>query len=138
MQADLDFTIKIDDVTDELISKRCKTLKDAIKLCRDCCPLSDDEILYEIEKRTGRKIQKSHFSESLSDSNRNFPPELIQTLEDICENWIPTRFMALSRNQELKPKKELLELELEKEKSEKEELKKKLEYFEELISKVKK
>lgn len=114
-QPKIDFNLKAEDVTDELILKRCKNLKDAIKLCRDCSPLSDDEILFEIEKRTSRKIQKSHFSEALNGTNgRNFPPELIQTLEDICDNWIPTRYMALSRNQELKPKKEAWEIENEK------------------------
>lgn len=115
MQAKIDFTIRPEDVTDELILKRCKNLRDAIKLCRDCSPLSDDEILYEIEKKTGRKLQKSHFSEAINGwSGRNFPPELIQTLEDVCGNWIPTRYMALSRNQELRPKKEAWELENER------------------------
>lgn len=125
MQRQIDFVLKLSDVTDELILKRCCNLKDAIRLCRDCSPLSDDEILFEIEKRTGRKMQRSHFSEALSNSNRNFPPDLVQVLEDICENWIPTRFMALSRKQELRPKKEALELEIDrlKEELDKEQLK---------------
>lgn len=114
----LNFSVNASDVTDELILKRCKSLKDAIRLCRDCSPLSDDEILYQIEKRTGKKLQKSHFTECLNTGNRNFPPELIQVLEDICDNWIPTRYMALSRKQDLKPKKEALELEVEKLKEE--------------------
>lgn len=128
MQEKLTFIVKAEDVTDDLILKRCNTFKDALKLCRDCSPLSDDEILFELEKRAGRKIQRSHFSESLSShGDRNFPPEIIQTLEDICENLIPTRFMALSRNQELRPKKEALELENE---MLRDELKKKTEEFE--------
>lgn len=127
-QEKLTFIVNAEDVTDDLILKRCKTFKDALKLCRDCSPLGDDEILFELEKRAGRKIQRSHFSESLSShGDRNFPPELIQTLEDICENLIPTRFMALSRNQELRPMKEALELENEALRGE---LKKKTEEFE--------
>ena len=112
MQARINFTLKPEDVTDELILRRCRNLKDAVRLCRDCSPLSDDEILLAIEKRTSRKIQKSHFSESLNNHDgRNFPPDLIQILEDVCENLIPTRYMALSRNQELRPKKEAWEQE---------------------------
>lgn len=117
MQPKIDFTVKLEDVTDELILRRCKHLGDAIRLCRDCSPLSDDEIIFEIEKRAGKKIQKSHFSEALN-GHRNFWPSLISDLEDICENLIPTRYMALSRNQELKPKKEAWELENEKLKAE--------------------
>ena len=122
MQPKIDFSVKPEDVTDELILKRCKHPGDAIRLCRDCSPLSDDEIIFEIEKRTGRKIQKSHFSEALN-GHRNFWPRLIPVLEDICDNWIPTRYMALSRNQELKPKKEAWEIENEKLKGEIERLK---------------
>ncbi len=114
MQNRLNFVVKPDDVTDDLILKRCKNLKDALKLCRDCSPLSDKEIIYEIETRSGKKIQKSHFSEALNGGDRNFPPDLIQIFEDICENLIPTRFMALSRNQLLRPRREAWELENER------------------------
>lgn len=109
------FHVRVEDITDDLILRRCRNLRDAVRLCRDCSPLSDDEILYELEKRTGRKLQKSHFSEALNGmNNRNFPLELIQELENICGNIIPTRYMALSRNFELKPKKEAWELENER------------------------
>lgn len=112
MQPKLDFTAKPEDVTDDLIVKRCRTLRDALKLCRDCSPMVDKEILDEIEKRTGRKIDKSHFSEALTPGHlRSFPTELIQVLEDICSNLIPTRYMALSRNFDLKQKREALEIE---------------------------
>lgn len=111
MQAKLEFVVKPEDVTDELILKRCKSPQDAIKLCRDCSPLADKEILAEIAHRSGDKeVEKSHFSEWMSGA-RNFPPKYIQLLEDICGNWIPTRYMALSRNQELRPKREAWELE---------------------------
>lgn len=132
----MDFTVNEEDVTDELILKRCKTLKDALRFCRECSPLSDDEILWELEKRTGRKMQRSHFIESLHDGKRNFPPELIQSLEDICGNWIPTRYMALSRNQELKPKKEALELENEQLRAELEEARKEMEVIKRFIKEI--
>lgn len=112
MQSKMDFTVKPEDVTDDLILKRCRSFRDALKLCRDCSPLVDKEILDEIEKRASRKMDKSHFSEALSGSNnRNFPPEMVQTLEDVCGNLIPTRYLAITRNFELRPKKEALEIE---------------------------
>lgn len=70
----------------------------------------DKEIIDGIKKRTGHEFQKSHFSETIN-GTRSFPPRYIQVLEDVCENLIPTRYMALSRNQELRPKKEAWQLE---------------------------
>lgn len=108
------FTITPDDVTDDLILRRCKNFRDAIRLCRDCSPLTDKEIVDEFEKRGGKKMQRPHFVDALNGGIHNVPPENIPLLEDICENWIPTRYMALSRNQELRPKKEAWELENER------------------------
>jgi hypothetical protein len=112
MQSSMDFTVKPEDVTDELILKRCRSFRDALKLCRDCSPLVDKEILDEIDRRAARKMDKSHFSESLSGShNRNFPPELVQILEDVCGNLVPTRYLALTRNFDLRIKRDALEIE---------------------------
>lgn len=119
MQARIDFTVKADDVTDHLIIQRCRSVSDSIKLCRDCSPLSDDEIIDRLVICSGREktIQNSHFSEMLS-GKRAFPQDCIPHLEDICGNIIPTRYLALIRNQELKPRKEAWELEIEQLKKE--------------------
>lgn len=112
IQEKLDFITKAEDVTDDLIMRRCKNLDDAINLCRSCSPLNDKQIIEQIGKLSGdNEMQKSHFSEAMNGCGRNFPPRYIKYLEDICFNWIPTRYMALSRHQELKPKKEAWELE---------------------------
>jgi hypothetical protein len=109
-QEALQLVVNPDDVTDRLILQKCRNLRHALKLCRDCSPLSDEEIIVELEKR-GKKMQRSHFIESLNSGPRNYPPDAIQDLEDICHNLIPTRFLALSRNCELRPKREAWEIE---------------------------
>ncbi len=137
MQEPLKYHLNAEDVTDDLIMKRCKTTRQAIRLCRDCSPLTDKEIINELHKRTGYEYQQSHFTEALNGGNKNFNPDHIPALEDICSNWIPTRFMALYRNCELKRKKEALEIELEKERADKEEYKKKYEYAIQALKEIK-
>ncbi len=107
----LSFRLNPEDVSDDLILKRCKNLRHAVKLCRDCSPLGDDEIVFRLDADHGVKIQRSHLVEALNGGQRNFPLEGIQALEDLCGNTIPTRYLALSRNCELRPRKEALELE---------------------------
>lgn len=115
------------DVTDELILRRCRRLRDALKLCRDCSPLDDKEIIHLIKIRTGYEFQKSHFSECVNGiGNRNFPLDLIAVLEDICGNLIPTRYMALARNCELRTRKQALEIENEQLRAELAEAKKEM------------
>lgn len=116
-QERIDFTVRIDSVTDELIIRRCCSLTDAIRLCRECSADKDEFIIDEVCKLSGREktILPSHFSEMMA-GRRAFPPDLIQPLEDVCSNYIPTRYMALTRNQELKPKRQAWELKAEAEK----------------------
>jgi hypothetical protein len=110
-QEALKFVINPADVTDELIIRKCKTLRNALRLCRDCSPLTDKEIIDELKKRTGYEYQQSHFSEGLNGGRKNIDPDHIPILEDICSNWIPTRYIAISRNCELRPRKEAWEIE---------------------------
>ena len=113
-QEALSFVLNSQDVTDELIVRRCKSLRHALRLCRDCSPLTDKEIINEIKLRTGYEYQQSHFTESLNGGRKNLDPDHIAVLEDICSNWIPTRYLALSRNCVLKPRKEAYEIALER------------------------
>lgn len=137
IQQTLKYYLGADDVTDDLIQKRCRSLRNAIRLCRDCSPLTDKEIIDELHKRTGYEYQQSHFTEALNGGKKNFDPDHIPVLEDICSNWIPTRYLALHRNCELKRKKEALEIELDHEREEKEEYRKKYEYAIEALRAVK-
>jgi hypothetical protein len=123
-QQPLRYYLNSEDVTDDLIMKRCKSLGNAVRLCRDCSPLTDKEIIDAISERTGYEYQLSHFSEALNGGKKNFAPDHIPVLEDVCSNWIPTRYMALSRNCELKRKKEALEIELDAVRTERDELQK--------------
>lgn len=136
-QQGLKYHLDADDVTDELIQRRCRSLRGAIRLCRDCSPLTDKEIIDEIHKRTGYEYQQSHFTEALNGGKKNFDPDHISVLEEICSNWIPTRYMALSKNCELKRKKTALELELEARTAEADEYRKKYEYAIEALRAVK-
>ncbi|MHB8109790.1 MAG: hypothetical protein ACYDHW_07130 [Syntrophorhabdaceae bacterium] len=137
-QEALKFVLSPEDVTDDLIIRKCKNPRDAVKLCRDCSPLSDDEIRAAIEHETGRLLDKGHFSQMINgQGGRNFPPELMTVFEDVCGNWIITRYFALYRNCELKPKKEALELELENAQKEADEYRKKYEYAIEALRAVK-
>lgn len=122
-QEGLQFHLNTDDVTDELIIRRCKSYRNALRLCRDCSPLTDKEIIHEIKKRTGYEYQQSHFTEGLNGGRKNIDPDHIPILEDICSNWIPTRYLVLSRNCMMKPRKEALEIALERKMEECERLK---------------
>jgi hypothetical protein len=112
-QESLQFVLNPEDVTDSLITKKCKTLRNALRLCRDCCPLTDKEIIEELRKKTGYEYQQSHFTEALNGGHKNFDPDHVRPFEDVCSNWIPTRYLVLSRGCEMKPKKEALELKVE-------------------------
>ncbi|MCE5208981.1 MAG: hypothetical protein LLG42_11815 [Chloroflexi bacterium] len=133
-QEALNFVVDPDDVTDELIVRKCKSLRNALRLCRDCSPLTDKEIINEIKRRTNYEYQQSHFTEGLNGGRKNIDPDHIAVLEDICFNWIPTRYMALSRNCELRPKKEAYEIALERERAEREKIQLKYETLMEAIA----
>ncbi len=113
-QEELKYWLDPNDITDEMILKRCRCPRDAIRLTRDCSPLTDKEIIAYIKKRTQYEYQQSHFTEALSVGGRkNFDPDHVPILEEACENRIYTRYVALSRNCILKPRKDAYELALE-------------------------
>ena len=128
-----------EETADQEILIRCKTFKDALRLAREKSGKSEQLISYELNDK-GHKIDQSTLSLALSDNpsqKKNFPTEAIDDFVNIT-NEIPLRYLALKRGYGLIKLKSTLELELEKERAEKEELQKKLTYFEELISKVNK
>jgi hypothetical protein len=112
-QEALNFVLNSEDVADDLILRRCKSVRDSLKLCRDCCPLTDKEIIHQLKIRTKYEYQQSHFTEALNGGRKNFDPDHIPHLEDICGNWIPTRYMNLRRHHVMKPRKEAYEILLE-------------------------
>lgn len=119
-QESLNFVVNPNDVTDELILKRCKSVRNALRFCRDCSAFTDKEIIEEIKKRTGYEYQHSHFTEALNGGRKNIDPDHIPILEEICNNAIPTRYLNLIRNCEMKPKKEAYQIAYEQEKAERE------------------
>lgn len=133
-QEALNFAVNPNDVTDDLILRKCKSLRSALRFCRDCSPLTDKEIIDEIRKRTGYEYQHSHFTEALNGGRKNIDPDHIPVLEDICNNAIPTRYLTLIRNCEMKPKKEVYEMAFERERAEREKIQLKYETLMEVIS----
>ena len=130
MQKKLLFRDQKDDVSDEVLGKM-SYFKDALKLCKDVSGLTDLQICQELD------IDPGHFSRIWSDS-AHFPSNKIIDFLKLCQNLIPLRWLAMQFGLEVKPLKSTLEIELDTARAEKEELTKKLQYFEELIQKVKK
>lgn len=128
-----------EDTTDQEILIRCTSFKDALRLAREKSGKSENLISLELEER-GHKIDQSTLSLSLSENpsqKKNFPTEAILDFMQIT-NEIPLKWLAIKCGYGLVRLRNSLEIELEKERTEKAELAKKLEYFEELIQKVKK
>lgn len=127
-----------EDATDQEILIRCNNFRDALRLAKEKSGKSEQLIAFELDE-CGHKIDQSTLSLSLSQTpsqKKNFPSEALFEYMHIT-NEIPLRWLALKCGYGLVRLRSSLEVELEKEKAEKEELRKKLEYFEELIQKVK-
>ncbi len=130
MQAEL--LLRVDckqDISDEMVLK-CQTFKDALKLAKTFSGLDDKQFCMRLE------IDPGQWSRIWS-HQAHFPEEKLEEFISLCGNLIPLRWLALKFGYGLNPLKSALETELEKERSEKDELRKKLAYFEELIGKVK-
>jgi len=97
------------DLPDEYVLK-CRDLKHALKLCIEVSGLPFKDVAFQLdlpEKSISRMLADN------PDDHRNFPPELINQLMDVCHNEIPLRWQALSRNYGLHRLKSALEVELE-------------------------
>jgi hypothetical protein len=115
IQGELKYSLTAEDISDEMILKRCGTsTRKALRLCVDCSPKDDKEIIAELKQKTGYEYQLSHFSEGLNGGKKNIDPDHIPVIEEICGNWIPTRFLVITKQHEMKPKKAALELENER------------------------
>jgi len=120
-QGSLRLQIKQDDVADAAVL-RCKDLRAAIRLCIETSGLAMKEIAFDLD------VKSDHLSRMVNNDGdpRHFPPELIDKLQDICGNEIPLRWQALKRNYGLYRLKSAIEVELDQERTEKEELKREL------------
>ena len=128
MQKELLFRQEKEDVSDNILTK-LSSFKDALKLCKEVSGLTDLQICQELD------IDPGHFSRIWSD-NAHFPDNKFIDFITLCKNLIPIRWSALKFGMQIKPLKSTLEVELEEERTKREEAEKKLAYFEELIQKV--
>lgn len=116
MQEELSFKVRPEDITDNYILSKCKNFRDALILCVECSDKDPKQIISELKKLNGYEMDESTFSKCLSRNTsqpRNFPSELVEALEDIAGNLIPTRFKALHRHFNLTPMKNRYELMIE-------------------------
>ncbi|MFQ5560399.1 MAG: hypothetical protein ACE5FU_07435 [Nitrospinota bacterium] len=118
-----------EDVTDDVIIK-CKTFKSALALAKNVSGLEDKQLAMELD------IAPAQWSRIWS-NGAHFPVEKLDQFITLCKNLIPNRYLALKYGFELAPLKTTLERELEEEKAEKEKLKNRLEYLEDLFVKKK-
>lgn len=116
-------------VSDEFL-KRCHSWKDALRLCANFSGLNDKQFCSRL------KIDPAQWSRIWS-SQAHFPEEKIEEFIRLSGNLIPIRWLALKFGYGLYRLKNDVEIELERVQTEKEELHKRLTYFEELIKKVK-
>lgn len=113
-QGALTFTSRDGDISDDIV-QRCRSLKHAIKLCIEVSGLPLKDVAFQLD------VAEKSLSRMLADNpddHRNFPPELINKLMDVCHNEIPLRFQALTRGYGLHRLKSALELEVERLKGE--------------------
>jgi len=113
-QGNLHLSRRDGDLPDDIILN-CRDLKHAIKLCVEVSGLPLKDVAFQLD------IPDKSLSRMLADNpedHRNFPPELIDLIMDVCHNEIPLRWQALRRNYGLHKLKSALELELEKTKRE--------------------
>jgi len=117
-QGNLIFERRHDDVTDDVLL-RCQSLKHALRLCIEVTGLPLKEVAFRLDmpdKSLSRMLADN------PDDHRNFPPESINHLMDVCENEIPLRWQALSRGYGLVRLKSEVESENERLKAEVERL----------------
>ena len=117
-----------EDFSDEFLFK-CSSFKEALKLSKTFSGLDDKQICYRLG------IDPGQWSRIWS-GQAHFPEEKLEEFIRLCGNLIPLRWLALKFGYGLHPLRSALELELDKERQGKEELQKRLVYFEELIKKV--
>lgn len=121
------------EITAQEILRRCDSVEDAVIMCLDVAGVNHKGLAFHLGDSPGnltRKLRRDpHDPRFLS------PKDLMDTMA-LCQNLIPTRYMALKYGHDLHPIKSTLELQLEQERAEKEDLQRKLGYFEELIGKV--
>lgn len=101
----------------------CKTFIDALDLCKSISGLEDKQIYMALN------IDKGHWSliYTKGSNKRNFPENKLIEFMDICGNRVPLIWLARKCGYTLQPLRTELEIELEHERAEKEEFRKKYE-----------
>lgn len=104
-QGSLPFATTIQEISDAEIMRRCKSQRDALRVCVELSGLAPKDVAYQLE------IDPAHFSRMISggEDRRHFPPDLGDKLMDICGNEVPLRYAALSRGYGLHKLKSRLE-----------------------------
>lgn len=106
-QGNLSLNMRDTDLPDDYVLK-CRDLKHALKLCIEVSGIPFKDVAFQLD------MPEKSISRMLSDNpedHRNFPPELINSLMDICRNEIPLRWQALKRSYGLHRLKSALEIE---------------------------
>lgn len=93
-------------IMDEEILRRCSHFKDALRLCKELAPLNDQQLADALD------LDPAQWSRIWADRG-HFPDEKIERFMEICENNVPTRYLALKEGSELKPMKNTLEIRVE-------------------------
>jgi hypothetical protein len=110
----------------------CIKFTDALELCKSISGLEDKQIAMTLEIDTG------HWSLifNRNGNKRNFPQNKLIEFMEVCGNKIPLIWLALQCGYTLQPLKSELEIELDRERAEKEEYRKKYEYAIETLKAV--
>lgn len=132
MQIGLPITQAIQEISDAEILRRCKSQRDALRVCVEISGLCPKDIAFQLD------IDPGHFSRMInqSDDKRHFPQDLVDSLMDICANEIPLRYAALKRGYGLQKLKSKLEEENEALKDQLEEERRKFETITEFMKTV--
>lgn len=112
-------------VPDEIV-RRLPSMSAAINLSITAAGMEPKEAYMSLD------IDKGVWSRIMM-GQANFPHEKYTTLEDVTGNNIPVRWLALRRNCEVKPMQSELEQRLARSEAEKEEMRKEIEIYRNLL-----
>jgi hypothetical protein len=93
MDLQLPFVATMQEISDAEIMRRCKSARDALRVCIELSGLCPKEVAYHLE------LDQGHLSRMITASgeSRHFPPDLFNKLQDLCGNEVPIRWLTLSR-----------------------------------------